>query len=182
MERVAEFRSEYYRGELFAMSGGSLRHSLIATNVLAELRSALKGQPCIAFNSDLRIRVSTSGLFTYPDAGVVCGEPQFDDRIRDTVLNPTLIVEVLSDSTEAYDRGKKFEHYWKLGSLRDYLLISQDSPKLELFSRNADDTWTLVIAQGLEQSLTLPALGVTLELREVYDKVDFSNEKPAAEA
>ena len=109
----------------------------------------------------------------YPDASVICDPLQFDDQHRDTVLNPTLIAEVLSDSTEAYDRGKKFDHYRKLASLREYLLVAQDSPTLERFSRNPDGTWTLTIASGLEQSLQLAAIGVTLSLAEVYDKVDF---------
>lgn len=175
-ERLAEFRSEFYRGEMYAMAGGSPRHSLIKTNLVCALCNALKGRRCTAYDSDLRIRVSATGLYTYPGASVICGELQFDDQHRDTVLNPTLLAEVLSDSTEAYDRGKKLGHYRQLASLREYLLISQDSPRLELFSRNADDTWTLTIASGLDQSLELPAIGVKLSLAEVYDKVDFTPE------
>ena len=182
-ERLADFRSQFYRGEMFAMAGGSPRHSLIKTNLLRELSSGLKGRPCTAYNSDLRILVSATGLYTYPDASVICGELQFDDQHRDTVLNPALLAEVLSDSTEAYDRGKKFTHYRQIVSLQEYLLVSQDSPRLELFSRNPDGTWTLTIATGLDQSLDLPAIGVRLSLAEVYDKVDITSEPaPSPEA
>jgi Uma2 family endonuclease len=175
-ERLADVRSEYYRGEMFVMAGGSPRHSLIKTNLTTALCSALKGRPCTAYDSDLRIRVAATGLYTYPDASVICGELQFDDEERDTVLNPTLLAEVLSDSTEAYDRGKKFDHYRQLPSLKEYLLVSQDCPKVERFARNPDGTWTLTIASGLDQSLDLPSIGVRLSLAEVFDKVDFSAE------
>jgi Uma2 family endonuclease len=175
-ERLADVRSEFYRGEMFVMAGGSPRHSLIKTNLTGELRNTLKGRPCTAYDSDLRIRVSATGLYTYPDASVICGELEFDDQKQDTVLNPTLLAEVLSESTEAYDRGKKFDHYRQLASLKEYLLVSQDCPKLEHFARNPDDTWTLTIVSGLDQSLDLPAIGVRLSLAEVFDKVDFSAE------
>jgi len=140
------------------------------------LRSALRGRPCTAYDSDLRIRVSASGLYTYADASVICGELQLDDQDPNTVLNPTLIAEVLSETTEAYDRGKKFDHYGKLPSLEEYLLVSQDSPRLERFSKNPNGTWTLTIASGLDRSLELPSIGVTLSLAEVYDKIDFTSE------
>jgi Uma2 family endonuclease len=179
IERAAEYRSEYLAGEMFAMAGGSPRHSLIKTNLLRELSAALKRRPCTAYDSDLRIRVSATGLYTYPDASVICGELQFDDEHRDTVLNPTLLAEVLSDSSEAYDRGKNFDHYRQLPSLQEYLLVSQDNPRLERFARNADGTWTLTIKSGLDQSLELPAIGVTLSLAEVFDKVDFTAEAAA---
>jgi Uma2 family endonuclease len=175
-ERLADFRSEFYRGEIFAMAGGSPRHSLIKTNLVGELRNVLKGRPCTAYDSDLRVRVSATGLYTYPDASVICGKLEFDDEHQDTVLNPTLLAEVLSDSTEAYDRGKKFAHYRQVASLREYLLVAQDSPKLERFARNQDGTWTLTIANGLDQSLDLSSIGVRLSLAEVYDKVDFTPE------
>jgi Uma2 family endonuclease len=176
IERAAEYRSEYFAGEMFAMAGGSPRHCLLQANILGELRSALKGRPCTAYSCDLRIRVSASGLYTYPDASVICGDLQFADQRRDTVLNPTLLVEILSDSTEAYDRGKKFNHYRKLESLREYLLISQDDPVVERYLRNPDNTWTLTAVKGLDQSLLLPSIGVTLSLAEVFDKVDFTSE------
>ena len=173
IERAAEIRHEYFNGEMFAMSGGSPPHSLIKVNVGGELRTKLKGRPCTAFDSDLRIQVSPTGLYTYPDISVVCGELEFDDDQHDTVLNPTLLVEVLSDSTEAYDRGKKFEHYRRIASLREYVLISQKTPTIERFLRNPDDTWTLTAVIGLEASIHLPSIEVTLSLAEIYDRVKF---------
>jgi Uma2 family endonuclease len=173
-ERAAEFRSEYFAGEMFAMSGGSFRQSVIRMNLSRELSATLKGRPCVACDSDLRIKVIASGLYTYPDASVICEPIEFDDDQRDTVLNPVLLVEVLSPSTEAYDRGKKFEHYRRIPSLREYLLVSQDAPHIEHFQRNEDQTWTLTEVAGLEAIITLPTLGVQLPLREIFDKVDFS--------
>ncbi len=175
IERAAEFRHEYFNGEMFAMSGGSPQHSLIKMNVGGELRDQLKGRPCTAFDSDLRIRVSPAGLYTYPDISVVCGELEFDDDQGDTVLNPALLVEVLSDSTEAYDRGKKFEHYRRIASLREYVLISQKSPTIERYLRNPDETWTLTAVIGLDASIHLPSIDVTLPLVEVYDRVTFDD-------
>lgn len=175
IERAAEFRHEYFNGEMFAMSGGSPQHSLIKMNTGRELGNKLKGRPCTAFDSDLRIRVSPAGLYTYPDISVVCGELEFDDDQGDTVLNPALLVEVLSDSTEAYDRGKKFEHYRRIASLREYVLISQKSPTIERYLRNADETWTLTAVIGLDASIHLPTIDVTLPLIEVYDRVTFDD-------
>lgn len=177
IDRAADTRNEYFRGEIFAMSGGSSRHSLIAANILGELRSALRDKPCTVFTGDLRIGVSASGLYTYPDVSVACGELQFDDKRRDTLLNPVVLVEVLSETTEAYDRGKKFQHYQKLTSLREYLVVGQDAPIVELFSRNDDGTWKLTTINELGGSLIIPAIGVTLPLSEVYAKVEFPQER-----
>jgi len=178
-ERLSEFRSEYFAGEMFAMAGGSFRQSLIKLNVGAEFRSALKGKTFIACDSDLRIKVSASGLYTYPDASVICEPVEFEDEQRDTVLNPVLLVEVLSPSTEAYDRGKKFEHYRRISSLRDYLLVSQDAPHIEHFHRNENQTWTLTDINGMDAKVDIASLGISVQLREVYDKVDFTSEEPA---
>ena len=177
-ERTVEGRHEFYRGEVFAMSGGTVPHSRIGTNLLAHLSVQLRGGPCEVYNADLRILVAASGLYTYPDASVICGEPEFDDHYRDTVLNPTLLAEVLSDSTEAYDRGKKFEHYRKIPALREVLLIAQDRPSVDRFWRGPDGTWSLTSVSGLDQVIELPAIGVTLTLSELYRKVEF--DRPAA--
>lgn len=173
IERAATYRSEYFDGEMFAMAGGSPRHSLIKVNLCGEIRTRLKGLPCTPYDSDLRILVSATGLYTYPDASVICGPLEYEDARRDTVLNPTLLVEVLSDSTEAYDRGKKFSHYRQIPALREYLLVSQEEAKIERFLRSDDGTWTLTEAAGLDATLPLPSLGIEISLREVYDKVDF---------
>jgi Uma2 family endonuclease len=174
IERAAPYRNEYFAGEMFAMAGGSPRHSLIKANLVRELGNRLEGGTCAAYDSDLRIRVSATGLYTYADASVICGELQQDAQDPHTVLNPTLLAEVLSDSTEAYDRGKTFDHFSKLPSLKEYVLVSQDSPKVERHSRNADGTWTPTIRTGLDQLLDLPSIGVTVSLAEVFDRVEFS--------
>ncbi len=173
IERAAEFRHEYFNGEMFAIAGGSPQHSLIKINVGGEFRSQLKGRPCTTFDSDLRIRVSPSGLSTYPDVSVVCDELEFDDDERDTVLNPTLLVEVLSATSEAYDRGQKFSHFRQIASLREYVLISQQSATVERFLRNPDDTWTLTAVIGRDANIHLVSIDVTLSLAEVYDRVTF---------
>src|SRR3989440_1590731 len=143
LEREAQIRSEYFDGEMFAMAGGTRAHSLIATNLLRELSSGLKASDCVAYNTDLRVKVEATGLLTYPDVSVVCGEQRFLDEQEDTLLNPTLIIEVLSDSTEAYDRGKKFENYRQIPTCREYLLVSQKEPRIEQFIRQSTGEWTL---------------------------------------
>ena len=148
LERQAPCKSEYYAGEIFAMAGASRWHDLTVTNVLRELSLQLKGQPCTTYPSDMRVKVSPTGLYTYPDVIVVCGEAQFEDHQQDTLLNPTLIVEVLSESTEAYDRGGKFTHYRKLPSLVEYVLITQTKPHIEHYVRQSDNRWLLAEADS----------------------------------
>ena len=173
-ERAATYRSEYFDGEMFAMAGGSPRHSLVCANVIRELGNGLRRGPCAVYESNLRILVSATGLYTYPDASVICGPLEYEDEHHDTVVNPTLLVEVLSGSTEAYDRGRKFGHYRQIPALREYLLVAQEEPRIERFLRNDDNTWTLTEVAGLDAILALPSLGIEIALREVYDKVDFS--------
>ncbi len=156
-----------------AGAGATEAHTLIVTNVIRELSTQLKGQPCRTYSNDMRVQTGESGLYTYPDVVVVCGEPEFRDTRRDTLLNPTLVVEVLSKSTEAHDRGEKFAQYRRLPSLREYLLIAQDQPRLERFTRQADGGWLLSEATDLSDILPLPALGGALSLAEVYDRVTF---------
>ena len=174
LERHAEFKSEFFQGEMFAMSGGTPLHSQIATNLAAEFRNRLKGRPCIPYNSDLRLKVETTGLLTYPDLSVVCGPLQLATGTDDTVVNPTVIVEVLSDSTEAYDRGKKFENYRLMPSLREYLLVSQKEPRIDQFIRQENEQWLLREAAGLEATLALPALEIKISLAEVFAGVEFA--------
>lgn len=133
LERRAATKSEFFAGEIFAMTGASRDHNLIVANLVRELTLELKGRPCETYPSDMRVKVNATGLYTYPDLAVVCGPPQFDDEQKDTLLNPTLIVEVLSISTEAYGRGKKFAHYRKIGSLAEVLLVSQDKPHVDRY-------------------------------------------------
>ena len=170
-ERRAEFRSEYYQGETFAMADASRRHSLIVTNIVAELSAQLKGTPCEVHSKDLRLRVQPARFFTYPDVLVICGDLQFADDQKDTVLNPVLIVEVLSPSTQDYDRGRKFEMYRKLQSFREYLTVSQDEPRIEHHTRIASHRWEMVEVEDRTAVLELCSIGCTLPLSEIYDKV-----------
>ncbi len=176
LERQAQCKSEYYAGEIFAMAGASRWHNLIVANVVGELRAQLKGRPCTTYPSDMRVKVSATGLYTYPDVIVVCGEAEFEDNQQDTLLNPTLIVEVLSDSTEAYDRGGKFAHYRKLPSLMEYVLIAQTKPHIEHYVRQPDNRWLLSEADSLSDTVHLPSIDCRLALAEVYDKVDIVGE------
>jgi Uma2 family endonuclease len=173
LERSAEFKSEYFDGEIFAMAGASESHNLMVINTIRELSSQLKKRSGKVYANDMRVRVSPTGLFTYPDVMVVCGQTQFDDSHLDTLLNPTLIVEVLSDSTEAYDRGRKFEHYRKLESLAEYVLIAQHRPHVESYRRQPDQRWVFAESDGLDDSLPLDAIDCKLALAEIYDKVEF---------
>jgi Uma2 family endonuclease len=180
IERKAEFKSEYYQGEMFAMAGARWAHNLILLNLASELRQQLRSRPCSVTSSDMRVRVNAKGLYTYPDVVVVCGEPQFLDERRDTLLNPTLIVEVLSESTEQYDRGRKFEHYRPLESLAEYLLVSSERVSVERYTRQPDGSWNYIAKASLEDSLDLPSVGCHLALADLYEKVDFSPPEPAA--
>ena len=155
------------------MAGGTPQHSLIATNLAREFGNRLKSGDCVPYNADLRIKIEATGLCTYPDLSVICGSLQFATGTDDTVLNPTLLVEVLSDSTEGYDRGKKFEHYRQIPTLQEYLLVSQKEPRIEQFIRQADGRWLLNEAAGLEATLELPSLRISLPLAEVFAKVKF---------
>jgi len=174
LERQAETKSEYFAGEMFAMAGGTRPHSLVATNLLRELSARLKDTDCVVYNSDLRVKVEPTGLFTYPDVSVACGRQRFLDAEEDTLLDPIVVIEVLSDSTEAYDRGKKFEHYRQIPTCREFLLVSQKEPRIEQFIRQANGEWTLREAAGLEAEIRLPSLGIVLPLAEVFAKVQFA--------
>lgn len=175
-ERDALEKHEYRDGEVVAMSGGSVRHSLISANVVGELGNRLKGKPCRAFDSNLRVHIQRSVLYTYPDASVICGTPQVDpdDPLKETVINPSVIVEIISPSTEAYDRGEKFNWYRRLGSLKQYILVSQSIPQVELFMRSDDGTWLYTIFAEMEATAQVQSLGITLPLSEIYAGVDFS--------
>jgi Uma2 family endonuclease len=173
LERQAETKSEYFDGEMFAMAGGTRPHSLIATNLLRELSVRLKDTDCVVYNSDLRVKVEATGLYTYPDVSVACGRQRFLDEQEDTLLDPMVVIEVLSDSTEGYDRGKKFEHYRQIPACREYLLVSQKEPRIEQFVRQPNGEWILKEAAGLEAEIKLPSLGIVLPLAEVFAKVQF---------
>lgn len=172
-EREAEYRSEYFDGEIFAMAGTSEPHNAIVQNICGELYLQLKQRPCKVYSNDLRLKVSRSGLYTYPDVMVVCGKPRLEDEHFDVLLNPTLIVEVLSPSTEQYDRVKKFEHYRKLDSFREYVLVAQDRPRVEQYVKQPDGKWLYADAYHLEDVVELTSIDCKLALKEVYAKVEW---------
>ena len=174
MERASAEKHEYLDGGIYAMAGASVRHNRITLNIGSELRSALRGSPCEAFPSDLRVRVSATGLYTYPDVSVVCGEPEFEDDAVDTLLNPTVLVEVLSPSTADYDRGAKFEHYRALPSVQEILLVDQDRVHVMHYRRQDDGTWLLAETREIDDTIRLPSLDVELKLSETYARVEFS--------
>ena len=175
LERKAPYKNEYVNGRIFAMSGANRPHNLIAGNVFGELRSQLRGRPCEAYVSDMRVKVSPTGLYTYPDIAVACEEILLDDAHNDTLLNPTVLIEVLSPSTEAYDRGEKFAHYRRLESLREYVLIVQDKARVEHFVRQGEQ-WVLSELSGLAGILHLPSIECHLPLKDIYEKIEFPAE------
>jgi Uma2 family endonuclease len=174
IERDVATKHEFYRGEMFAMGGASFDHTQITVAASASLYDQLKDGKCHVSANDLRVKVSASGLYTYPDIVVTCEKPRFEDDKFDTLLNPQSIVEVLSDSTEKYDRGKKFELYRQIESLREYVLVSQDRAHIEVFTRDDDGPWRLREATGLESTVELPAIGCQLALADVYAKVSWA--------
>ena len=173
LERQAEYKSEYLNGEIFAMSGATRKHNLVTGNILSEFNRQLKGKACEAYASEMRVKITTGGLYTYPDVVVVCGEPEFEDNYLDTLLNPTVLVEVLSKSTERYDRIAKSSYYRTLDSLAEHLLVAQDKVRLEQYSRQSDRQWLLLDYRTLDDIAELKSIGCSLALRDVYDKVRF---------
>lgn len=175
-ERYAEHKSEYVAGEIFALAGASERHNLIVGNVFAGLHAQLRQRPCKVYASDMRVKVQATDLYTYPDVVALCHEARFDDNQQDTLLNPMLIVEVLSESTERYDRGKKFAHYRKLESLQEYVLIAQDTYHIEHYIRQPDNQWLLSESDNVQDTIHLPSIDCHLAVADVYDKVEVEVE------
>ncbi len=175
-ERAAAYRSEYLAGEIFAMSGASEVHNTITANLVRVLGNQFVGRPCRVYVSDMRVRVAPSGLYTYPDVVAVCGPREFADDAHDTLLNPAVIFEVLSPSTEAYDRGKKFAHYQRLASLTDYVLVAQDRVWVDHYARQGAG-WFLTAAGDLAATMRLASLDAALALAAVYANVEL----PAAD-
>lgn len=177
LEEASDTRHEYYDGEVFAMAGGSAEHSLIATNCCGELRAALKSKGCHVHGSDMMVFTS-SGLRTYPDASIVCDKPQFEGDKKRVLLNPIALIEVLSESTEAYDRGKKFEHYQSIESLQECVLVSQDHAHVDRFTRQENGQWLLAAYGESDGTIELPSLACSIPMAEIYRGVEFPPERP----
>lgn len=173
IERAAETKSEFFDGEMFAIAGGARRHGKIAMNLGREVGGKLRDRRSEAFNAAVRVKIEATGLYTYPDLSVVCGDNVEAEDDQDVIVNPILIAEVLSESTEGYDRGKKFEHYRQIPALREYLLISQNEPRIEQFVLEPGRGWFLREAVGLGATLALPSIEITISLSEVFRKVKF---------
>lgn len=174
LERAALERHEYIDGHIYAMAGESLSHSRICVNLSGEMRDQLRGRSCEALSPNMKVKTQASGLFSYPDLSVVCGEPVFHDKRKDVLLNAQVIFEVLSPSTENYDRGAKFIRYRAyLDSLTDYVLVAQDRPFIEHYARQDNGRWLLTTVQGLDSVLSLPNIGCELRLSDVYERVKF---------
>jgi Uma2 family endonuclease len=173
-ERGTDARHEYLDGHVYAMAGESIEHSRICVNVAGELRARLKGRPCEVLSPNMKVVTSPSGLFSYPDVVVVCGEPRFYDERRDILTNPTIVFEVLSPSTEAYDRGEKFLRYrTQIESLREYVLVSQHRPLVEHYVRQPDGSWSYSSVGDLSEAIDLPSIDCRLPLSEIYDRIIF---------
>jgi Uma2 family endonuclease len=176
LERQSEIRHEFLDGTVYAMSGESPAHSTICFNLAGTLHSQLRGTSCRGFSPNMKVRAGEPGLYAYPDLAVVCGEPVFHDKHKDVLLNPTVIFEVLSRSTQAYDRGEKFERYKLIETLRDYVLVSQERPRLEHFSLQSDGMWAHAEIEGTDAALTLNSINCRVTLADIYDRIDFAAE------
>jgi len=174
-ERASDEKHEYYAGHVYAMSGASARHNRIAGSTYAALYTQLRRRNCNVYPSDMRVKAVQTALYTYPDITIVCGNEQFEDDRDDTLLNPTIIIEILLPSTEKYDRGKKFLNYRTILSLREYILISQDGYHIERFARQSNNTWVFSEATGTDSHIELTTIQCVLSLGEVYEKVDLSS-------
>lgn len=172
LERQSDVRSEYIGGRAYATAGASRRHNVISGNILAALKGQLRSQPCEAYMADMRVRIAAAGTYTYPDIAAVCGEPRFEDELADTLVNPSLIVEVLSDSTEAYDRGEKFAQYRSLDSLREYVLVAQNKARVEHYQREGE-RWVLTEIHAEDGRVRLTSVNCELAIADVYAGVVF---------
>lgn len=173
LDRAAEAKSEYWDGALYAMTGASRAHNLIAVNLATALNTQLRARPCEVYVADMRVRIPRSYRYLYPDVVVVCDEPQFEDDQDDILLNPTLVVEVLSPSTEAYDRGKKFGSYRLIPTVAAYLLVAQDERRVHLYTRQPDNQWLFAQFTDGAAVIGLPAIGCALPLADIYTKVSL---------
>jgi Uma2 family endonuclease len=172
-EETSPTRHEYFAGRIVALAGGNEAHSIIASNINAALHSQLRRKPCTLYTSDMKIRAEHPRKYMYPDVAVVCGQPQYEDARRRVLLNPTVIIEVLSESTERYDRGLKFQWYRSIETLREYVLVSQDTKYIDHYQRQSDNLWSLSSASADDASIYLASIDCTLRLEDIYEKVSL---------
>lgn len=180
MEENADFKSEYFQGEIFAMAGATANHSRIVRNLLARMTMAFENKNCEAFGLDMRLWIEAVKLFTYPDVVVSCGKLKFHQDRSDTIINPLLLVEVLSESTQNYDRGQKFFLYRAIESLKDYVLVDQYQFQVEHFSKEEDGRWVLTECNKAEDILSIPRIDFRISLKDIYDRVEFSEAESKA--
>lgn len=174
-EPQSDLRHEYFNGEVFAMSGASPEHVKIVRNLLTSLWNQLESRPCEAYSNDLRVKVSATGFYTYPDIVLTCGKENFVGDDPKTLTNPTVIIEVLSDSTETYDRGMKFTNYQGIESLQEYILVSQKVRRLEHYSRQLDSNWLYSKIEDFNSTVILPSVQCQLDLAVIYNRISFDD-------
>ena len=178
IEKLATFKSEFFNGEMFAMAGANRLHNIANENLSTEIGGLLKGTPCRTLSRDQRVRIGRTGLYCYPDLIIVCGPPEYSTEDPDTLVNPRVIIEVLSDSTERYDRTTKFRHYQQLPSVMEYVMVSQHEPMCERFTRSPDGRWVFVAFVGLSAKLELTSVPVQVPLEDIYAGVTFPEPLP----
>jgi Uma2 family endonuclease len=176
LEETGDVKHEFLRGAIFAMIGAGWQHNLITANIISELRPQLRGKPCKVFSGDLRVKIEATGLYTYPDVQVICDNMRFADNRTDTVINPTVLIEVLSPGTENYDRGNKFLHYRTIETLQAYLVVAQDTPRVELHIRQDAHQWLLSEITREADPIPLKAIGCTLTMPAIYEDLVFAAE------
>lgn len=176
LEESAQEKHEYYNGKIITMPGGTLNHNLIAANVLLSIKLALRqlNKKCLVLGSDMKIRISEENLFVYPDAVVICNQPIFYKDRKDVIINPLVIIEVLSKSTEAYDRGTKFDYYRTLPSFQEYVLLSQNKPRASVYHRESVDTWRIINVK--EGAIHLQSIGCDILLEDIYEDIVFDSD------
>lgn len=177
LERSGDHKHEYYNGQIFALAGSSENHNLISAHILGILYSQVRKRPCRVYPSDMRVKITQTKLYTYPDISILCGTPLFDDTESDTLLNPTVIFEILSPSTEKYDRGKKFKQYRTIDTLQEYILVSQDQQLVEQYTRQTDTIWLLTVHNTIESRIELLSVNCTLLLADIYEDIVFNTDE-----
>ena len=176
IERAADFKSEFYHGEMFAMAGASRAHCLITNNLARLIGNKLASGLCETYSSDMRVKIDATGLYTYPDVVVVCDPPILEDQQGDTLVNPTILVEVLSKTTESYDRGMKSKHFRTIPSLRSHLLVSQSEPSIERYDLGEGGHWILTEISGLNATLSIPVIDCQIALSDIYTRIKFAED------